>query len=119
MKTEIIEHKGKRFALVPLKEFEQMRHDVEMLDDIRAYDAAKSRKEEAFPSDVADRIIDGESPILVFREHRGLTQEALAKSAKIARPYLAELESGKKQGSVTVLRTIAKLLKVDLDDIAG
>ena len=119
MKTEIIEKKGRRFAVVPLKDLEQLKHDAEMLDDIRAYDAAKTRKEEAFPSDVARRLVAGESPIRVFREHRGLTQEQLAKAAKIARPYLAEIEARRKEGSVSVLRAIADALKLDLDDIAG
>jgi hypothetical protein len=36
MKTQIIERKGKRFAVVPLKAFEQLVHDAEMLDDIAA-----------------------------------------------------------------------------------
>jgi DNA-binding XRE family transcriptional regulator len=118
MKTEIIERKGKRFAVVPLKDFERLRHDAEMLEDIRAFDAAKSRKEESFPAEVADRLIDGQSPIRVFREYRGLTQEQLAKAADIARPYLTELESGKKEGSVSVLKKIAAALKLELDDIA-
>jgi len=96
MKTEIIQRKGKSFAVVPLKDFEQLKHDAQMLDDIRAYDSAKSRKEEAFPAQVADRLVDGENPIRVFREYRGLTQQQLAKAAGIARPYLAELEAGKK-----------------------
>jgi DNA-binding XRE family transcriptional regulator len=94
-------------------------HDAEMLEDIRAFDAAKTRNEEAFPSEVAQRLAAGESPIRVFREHRGLTQERLASAAKIARPYLAELEAGRKQGSVSVLRAIAAALKLDLDDIAA
>jgi DNA-binding XRE family transcriptional regulator len=119
MKTEIIHRKGKRFVLVPLREFEQLMKDGEALDDIRAYDAAKARKEESFPADVATRLIDGESPIRVFREHRGLTQDQLAKAAGIARPYLAELESGRKRGSVGVLKSIAAALKLDLDDIVG
>jgi DNA-binding XRE family transcriptional regulator len=119
MKTEIIEKKGRRFAVVPLKDFEQLKHDAEMLDDIRAYDAAKTRKEEAFPSDVAERLVAGENPIRVFRDYRGLTQEQLAKAAKIARPYLAEIEAGRKEGSISVLRAIAAALKLDLDDIAG
>jgi DNA-binding XRE family transcriptional regulator len=119
MKTQIIERKGKQFALVPIKDFQQLRHDAEMLDDIRAYDVAKSRREEAFPSQVADRLVGGENPIRVFREYRGLTQQQLAKTAKIARPYLAELEAGKKQGSVSVLKTIAAALKLDLEDIVG
>jgi DNA-binding XRE family transcriptional regulator len=119
MKTEIIERRGKRFAVVPLKDFERLRHDAEMLDDIHAYDAAKSRKEEAFPAEVADRLVDGENPIRVFRQYRGLTQQELAKAANIARPYLAELESGKKVGSVSVLKRIVAALELDLDDIAG
>ena len=119
MKTQIIERKGRRFAVVPLKDFERLQHNAEMLDDIRAYDAAKARKEEAFPPKVAERLVGGESPIRVFRDYRGLTQEQLAKSAKIARPYLAEIEAGGKQGSISVLRAIAAALKLGLDDIAG
>jgi DNA-binding XRE family transcriptional regulator len=117
MKTEIIERKGQRFAVVPLKAFEQLQQDAEMLEDIRAYDGAKSAKQELFPAEVAHRLVGGESPIRVFREHRGLTQAQLAKSAKIARPYLAELESGRKRGSVAVLKAIVSVLKLELDDI--
>lgn len=118
MKMEIIERKGKQFAVVPLRTLEKLIEDAEALDDIRAYDTAKARKGEAFPTDVANRLAAGESPVRVFREYRGLTQQALAKRACIARPYLAEIESGKKQGSVTVLKAIAKALKLELDDIA-
>jgi len=84
---------------------------------LRAYDAAKARKEEAIPSEFAARLIAGENPIRVYREFRGLTQEQLAKSARIARAYLAELETGRKNGSVAVLKSIAAMLKLDLDDI--
>jgi DNA-binding XRE family transcriptional regulator len=117
MKTQVIEKKGRQFAVVPLDEFEQLVQDAETLRDIRAYDAAKSRREEAFPSEVAKRLVSGENPIRVFRDHRGLTQEQLARSAKIARPYLAEIESGRKEGSVAVLKAIAKVLKLQLADI--
>jgi DNA-binding XRE family transcriptional regulator len=117
MKTQVIEKKGRQFAVVPLDEFEQLVQDAETLRDIRAYDAAKSRREEAFPSEVAKRLVSGENPIRVFRDYRGLTQEQLARSAKIARPYLAEIESGRKEGSVAVLKAIAKVLKLQLADI--
>jgi DNA-binding XRE family transcriptional regulator len=90
-----------------------------MLDDIRAYDAAKAKEEATFPGDVATRLVEGDNPIRVIREYRGLTQAKLAKTARIARAYVAELETGKKQGSVAVLKSIAGALKVELDDIAG
>jgi DNA-binding XRE family transcriptional regulator len=119
MKTEIIERKGRRFAVVPLMDFEQLVEDAEMLEDIRAYDTVRARQEEVFPGELAHRLVAGENPIRVFREYRSLTQKQLAKAAKIARPYLTEIETGKKQGSVEVLKRIARALKLELDDIAG
>ena len=67
---------------------------------------------------MAQRLVSGESPIRVFREYRGLTQTQLAKAAKIARPYLSEIESGRKRGSVSILKSIAAALELDLDDVA-
>lgn len=119
MNTKIVEKRGRRFAVLPLKEFERLKRDAEMLDDIRTFDAAKARREETFPSDVAQRLASGENPVRVFREYRGLTQQQLAKAAKIARPYLAEIESGRKTGSVSVLKSIAGALRLELDDVAG
>ena len=47
------------------------------------------------------------------RETRGLTQESLAKRAKVARSYLARLEAGhSKNPSLAVLQRLAKALGV-------
>lgn len=118
MKMERIDHKGKPFVLVPLKEFERLLNTAEMLEDIRAFDAAKARKEESFPQSVADALARDEHPVRVFRHYRGLTQQQLATKARITRPYLTEIETGKKQGSITVLKAIAKALELEVDDIA-
>ncbi len=61
--------------------------DAEMLQGIRDYDAAQQA------------IADGENPIRVWREYRGMTQAHLAKVAEISVPYLSQLESGKRKGS--------------------
>lgn len=83
--------------------------------DISLYDDAKKRDEEFFPAALIKSIVDGASPVRVYRTHRGLTQRALAARMGISRSYLAEIESGKKRGSVTVLRRAAAVLTVDLD----
>jgi DNA-binding XRE family transcriptional regulator len=118
MKTEIIQRKGKPFAVVPWSDYQRLLQNTEMLEDVRVFDAAKARSEEAFPPAVATRLVKGENPIRVFRDYRQMTQQQLAKKAHIARAYLAELETGRKQGSVAVLKNIADVLKLDLDDIA-
>jgi transcriptional regulator with XRE-family HTH domain len=74
-------------------------------------------KEELVPSHVVDAILDGESPIRVWRKHRGLTQRQLAGAAGISVPYLSQIELGERKGSTDVLVAIAKALDLALDDI--
>ena len=48
-----------------------------------------------------------------LRNKRGLTQIELSAQAKVAQPYLAQLESGfKANPSLDVLKRLAKALKV-------
>jgi len=47
-----------------------------------------------------------------LREKRGLTQEALAKKTGLSRGYLARLESGRHDPSLSTLEKIAKALGV-------
>ena len=88
---------------------------MQVSQDISLYDDAKKRDEEFFPAALIKSIVDGASPVRVYRTHRGLTQRALAARMGISRSYLAEIESGKKRRSVTVLRRAAAVLTVDLD----
>jgi transcriptional regulator with XRE-family HTH domain len=62
-------------------------------------------------------ILDGANPIRVWREHRGLSQQQLAETAGISKPYLSQLEAGKREASQRVIRRLAKALRVDLDDL--
>lgn len=91
--------------------------DGEDAADVAAYDAAKARNEESFPAEIADRLIAGENPIKVFRKYRGLTQKQLAKQAKTAAAYLSQIETGRRTGSVKLLRRLAGELGVGLDDL--
>ena len=119
MKPEIIQKEGEPHAVIPYGLYEQLLEDAEMLADIQAYDAAKARDEESFPADLVYRItIDGENPLKVWREYRGLTQQQLAAAVgNISRAYISEIESGKKPGSLKIIKAIASTLKVDVDMI--
>jgi alkylation response protein AidB-like acyl-CoA dehydrogenase len=75
------------------------RKDSENLADVQAYDTAKSRHEEYFPLEIIEKLtLGGESPLKVWREYRGLTQDQLAHAVGgISRAYLSEIERGKNQ----------------------
>jgi DNA-binding XRE family transcriptional regulator len=88
------------------------------MDTIRAYDRAKAHvDQEAVPIAVADALLAGQSPIRVWREYRGLTQEQLAMAAGIRRAYVAQLEAGRCRGSTAVLARIAGALGVEIEDL--
>lgn len=75
-------------------------------------------EEEGVPIELVERLMAGESPVRVWREHRGMTGKALAESAGIAATYLSEIESGKKPGSLDAMAKLARALKISLDDLA-
>jgi DNA-binding XRE family transcriptional regulator len=119
MSRETIERDGKRFVLVPEDVYERMMDDLDDLNDIRAYDAAKAKPQEFIPSEMVDRMLAGENPVRVWREHRGMTQQQLADLAGISKAYLSQIEGEVRGGSVAVLSRLAKALSVDLDDLVA
>jgi mRNA interferase RelE/StbE len=87
-------------------------NDVEDAYLVRHYKAARGRVDTEVPWDVAKRIVAGESAIKVYREWRGLTQEALARKVDSAKAYISQIETGAKPGGRAILRRIAAALGV-------
>ncbi len=109
------------YAVLPYEVYLQLVEDAEMYQDIRDYDEALARmtsgEEESIPSDVTYALLDGENPVKVWREYRGMTQQALAVAAGISTSYLSQIETGKREGKTAVLQAIAQALNLTLDDI--
>ncbi len=121
---QLIERDGKpEWAVLPYDEYLKLVEQAEMLEDIRDFDAAKAALEngedELIPAEVVFAILDGENPIKVWRKYRGLTQQQLASAAQISKPYLSQIETGKRRGTTEILSAIAKALNVSLDEIVG
>ena len=115
MNFETVERNSQKFVLVPIGQYNQLLADLEMLKDVRDFRTAKAVNEETFPAKVINRLIlNEENPIKVYREYRELTQKQLADKARVQRTYLAEIETGRKAGSVKMLKVIAEALNVDL-----
>jgi DNA-binding XRE family transcriptional regulator len=90
--------------------------DALALAEVRARKATGDA--EYVPVELAERIfMNGEHPVRVWREHRGLTLGALARQAGIAQSYVSEIEHGRKRGSVRALAALSKALRVDIEDL--
>jgi DNA-binding XRE family transcriptional regulator len=122
MRIETITRKGKEFAVIPVEDLQRLMDDAEMLADVRAYDAARGRldrgEDELIPLEITERRLAGESPIRIWRDHRALTQEALAKRSKVSRTMIAAIEAGHKTGGIATLKKLATALNVDLENLA-
>lgn len=123
MKAQIIEKDGQpEWAILPYEEYRSLLEQAEGVADAMDFDRAQANLaagEELVPAGLVDRLLTGEPPLRVWREHRGLTQEALAAQVGITKSYLSQLEGGKRGGSLPVLRRLATALGVDLADLTA
>jgi DNA-binding XRE family transcriptional regulator len=121
MRIETITRKGKEFAVIPLQDLRRLMDDAEMLFDVKAYDAAKARLEdgedEMIPLEITERRLRGEAPLRIWREYRELTQEQLAKAAKVSRALIAAIETQRKTGSVSTWKKLGAALDVGWEQL--
>jgi len=102
---------------------------IETLDDVEdtaALIAAGSREVEVgkqaaradhLAVELVLRLVAGEHPVRIWREHRAVSSQTLAETAGISRSYIAEIEGHKKPGSIAAYRRMATALGVTVDDL--
>ncbi|PHS27286.1 MAG: transcriptional regulator [Robiginitomaculum sp.] len=105
------------FVKIPEKDFERLIDKLEDALDRLALDAALRENKKRFPGELVQRMVEGEAPLRVFRQYRGLTQQALADAAKVSKTTISELETGRKDGSIKTIARIAEVLNLDIDDL--
>jgi len=109
-------------AILPRKEYEALLAKAGEADEDAgtARLVARARKEIAegepvIPLDVINRIANGENPIRVIREWRGVTQMYLTFKTGLGQGYISDLENGRRKGTAAALKEIARVLEVPLD----
>ncbi len=86
---------GERLVVMPEAEWLAVQEALEDREDIAAIDEFHRKlaagEEELVPASIVNRVLDGDDPIRVWREHRGLSAAALAQQAGISAAYLSFL----------------------------
>ncbi len=89
--------------------------------DLRAGKRALARIEagesEFFPLELVKRISNGESPVRVFREHRGISGAELGRRVGLDQSTISNIETGKTHGTLATTVRIARALGVDLANL--
>ncbi len=104
MNYDIIHIAGKPHVLVPIHDFTALKN---------------AGSNSNLPDEVLQQLtLAQDSAIKIVRKHRGMTQSNLAEASGISRPYLTEIETGRKDGSIRALKAIAGALDVSLELLA-
>ena len=116
-RVQIIEHNGKpAFAVVPIDLWERVCESLDDAHAVAAYDRAVAQDDGfTIPAAVMRAELDGSHSVRAWREHRGLTLQALADAAGISKAYVSQIEGGKRAGTAATLKKLAKVLRVPLD----
>jgi hypothetical protein len=94
--------------------------DAAALAEHRAHEArigVDAARADYLPTELVDRLIAGESPLLIWRKHRGFSGQQLAEISGVPQSYISEIERGTKPGSVQALARLSKALGVTIEDV--
>jgi len=87
-------------------------------DDLADIASAKdARHEETFPAEFVDRLLAGESPIRVWRQHRGFSLQDLAQRAGTTEQDLHRIEKENSELDSDLCQRLARLLDCDPEDL--
>ncbi len=94
---------GKPYVLLPLHDYREM---------------TSSGADASLPDDILDQLSAGQDhPVKIIRKYREMTQAELAEASGISRPYLTEIETGKKDGSIRAIKALAGALEVHVGNL--
>ena len=118
MKLQTNEIKGAPSAIVPIRDYDQLRDALEDAADREALRQSRASGEELVPDALVDRLADDGSPARLARVPRA-DRHWLARHAKVSSTRLSAMENGAATGSVPArtLREIAVALGVTVGDL--
>ena len=119
MSVQFREIDGRKMAVLPVEEYENLLEGLEDQTDIAAAEDAEKRRasgEEYVPMEMVDRLVDGENALRVWRQYRGLSIGQLSELSGINRATISQLENEKAFGRPATWRALADALRVTVDD---
>jgi DNA-binding XRE family transcriptional regulator len=108
-------------VVLPRADYEALVDAAEDRDDVLAAERSLAQiaagKVQLIPDSEMDDYLAAPTPLAFWRKKHGLTQAGLAERAGIAESELADIESGKEEGRIGVLRALAEALAVTVDEL--
>jgi len=120
---------GPETIVLTRSEYDALIEEIEDAEDLAVLLEAEARegrvgeaavRADYLPLALVARLVEGESPVRIWREHRGLTVTALSECSGVAADAIAAIETGATPAPAEACRALAAALGVDPEDlIAG
>ncbi len=85
---------------------------------LRKRAAHAAAEDQTLPARYIRRIISGESPLRVYREHRGMSREQLAEKSGIHCDQIDRIETGRTEAAIGTAVLLATALSISLDKLS-
>ena len=108
---------GEKLVMLSESEYNRLLDLADIAIADRAIANVAAGRDEFIPSAMVDRLLGGENKLKVWRAHRGVSARNLAEKTGLSPSYISEIESGRKEGSISAMKKIAEALRLDLDDL--
>lgn len=107
---ELVHIDGKPYALIPMHDYRRLMSGA----------VGGPQDQGDLPDHILDQLAGGQvHPVKIIRKYRGLTQMDLAGASGLSRPYLTEIETRKKNGSIAAMQVLAVALNVPVGVLLG
>jgi DNA-binding XRE family transcriptional regulator len=113
MELEIIIQNGRERVILDRRAYDDL---IDARDHALAMrDIAAGRP--TLTAEEIDAYLAAPTPAAYWRKRSGKTQAALSAEVGVSQPFMAQIESGKRAGTVGVLYRMAKALGVHIEDL--
>lgn len=110
----MISPEGVRLVTMTAEDYEDL---IDARDAEAAMRAVAAGTLQTLSGDDVDAYLAAPSPLAFWRKHRGFRQADMARLIGVSQPYLAQLENGRREGSVSIYQRLARRLGLSVDEL--
>lgn len=116
-KPQILDLEEGRYVVVAEDRYRALCEAAEDATDTAAIAGVAARiaagEERVWPGALVARLVAGDNPVRVWREHRGTSVAALAAAVGVSSAYIYQIERGERDGTAATIAALADALDID------
>ena len=115
--TLVVTPSGEEMVMLARSDFEAMREALDAALHASTMASVARGEQEMLTREETLAALDAPTPLAFWRGKRGVTQKRLGHAVGVSQSYVADLEAGRRKGDATLVKRLAKALRVRMEDL--